>query len=189
MEVENTAAGVDASNNADGNGSPTEEITSTDAEGSEQATGTAETDYKQLYENQKIRAEKAEAALKGKPEVQNYDPEAIAKTAEEAARRTYEEQYLNEQGYPDEIKTEIETVAKVQGISLREAAQHGYIKAQMEEYQRQQRVATASPDASGGGNAGYVFDPENPPDVDVSTPEGQKAIEEWERQLEQKRGK
>lgn len=116
-----------------------------------------------------------------------YDPDAVAKAAEDAARRTYDQQYIDDQGFPDEIKEAISKVAVAQGVSLRQAAQDGYIQHLMQEHQRAEKVRNASPDAGGGGNAGYVFDPDNPPDVDVSTPEGQKAIEEWEQQLERMR--
>lgn len=189
MEVDTTQAGVDASTDAAGNGASTDDVTSHEVDTQSAGGDEASKDYKALYENQKTRAEKAEAALKQSKPEGTYDPEAVRKEAEAAAQRTYEQQYLNEQGFPDEIKAEIETLAQVKGISLREAAQHGYIQAQVEEHKRQQRVAAASPDTGAGGNAGYAFDPENPPNVDVSTPEGQAAIEQWEKELERRRSK
>lgn len=143
---------------------------------------------KSLYENQKIRAEKAEAALKD-PNRATFDPEAITKVAEAAAQRTYDQQYINEQGFPDEIKAKIEKVAKAEGITLRQAAQDGYVQYLMQEHKRAERVRQASPDAGGGSKASYAFDAENPPDVDVSTPEGAAAIKQWEEELERRGGK
>lgn len=188
MIEEINQAGADAATSTDGDGASTEDLNN--YEGDTQS-GQADNgkDWQKMYEDQKTRAEKAEAAAKAAREGSSYDPETIRKEAEAAAQRTYEQQYLNEQGFPDEIKSEIETLAQLKGISLREAAQHGYIQTQVEDYKRQQKVAQASPDTGNGGTASYTFDPDNPPDVDVSTTEGQEAIEKWEQELERRRSK
>lgn len=179
MLEEQNPAGVDASTDTASDGATTEDVTT-------EATDTADgKDYQALYENQKARAEKAEAALKQRSDV-NYDPETIRKEAEAAARRTIDQQYLDELGYPDDIRAAVEKVAQVSGVSLRQAAQDGYIQTLVAEHERAERVKAATPSAGGGATSAYVFDPKNPPDVDVSTPEGQEAIAQWEAELERR---
>jgi hypothetical protein len=169
VDVDNTE------NHEEGNGSPTDELINEDV-----------AKYQKIAEDQRIRAEKAEAKLKDKAP-QSFNPEDIRKQAEEAARAAFEQRDIEELGYDETITEQIKKVAQLQGVSVRKAAQDPYIQHLVQEHQRAEKVANAS--ATTGGTTTYTFNPEQPPEVDVSTPEGQKAIEDWERQLERHHSK
>lgn len=181
MDEETTQVDVDhTENHEDGNGTTTEGINKQDDQ---------EKDWAKIAQDQKIRAEKAEARLKAlsgdtknKPE-STFDAEAIRKEAEQAAIKAIEQRELQSLNYPDEIKDEIKFVMERKGLTVRDAEQNPYIQSLVAEHQRAERVANASA-ASSGGSMAYKFDPNTPPDVDVSTEDGQKAIEQWERDLE-----
>lgn len=173
-------APVDALNDGTGNSVETEDLTPSTTTNEQQEP---DKDYQKLYENQKIRAEKAEAALKAKADG-TFDPELIRKEAEEAAKRTFDQQYIDSLGLPEDITKAIEKVAAVQGMSLKQASQDGYVQALIKEHERSERVKAATPSSGEGASVNYVFDPNNPPNVDVSTPEGAAAIEQWEKDLE-----
>lgn len=82
---------------------------------------------------------------------------------------------------PDDLKDEVKDLAKLKGISVREAAQLPYIRSRKEEVEREERVKAATPKRTNKG--GYVpnIDPSkplNPEDFDLNTEEGRKAWKE-----------
>ena len=142
--------------------------------------------WQEIAENQRIRAEKAEQKAKelaGQTQqetTQQFDPSIIEKTLEQKLA----ERDLQAMEYPDEIKDEIKTLAAVKGVDVREAAKNPYIQSLVEEHKRAEKVKAASPDTSGRATTSYSFDPSTPPDVDLTTPEGQDEMLKWEQQLE-----
>jgi len=181
-QVQNPA-GDDASN-------VTNEETQTDTNQDEsQNLNNQNTDadkLKEIAENQRIRAEKAEAQLKKLSEQsteqkpQEFDPSLIEKTLDQKLA----ERDLQSLEYPDEIKEQIKRVADISGVDVRQAASDPYIQSLVQEHERAEKVKAASPDTSGKQTTSYSFDPSNPPDVDLTTPEGQEAQLNWEKQLE-----
>jgi hypothetical protein len=78
----------------------------------------------------------------------------------------------------DEIKTEVKELAKLKGISVREAAKLPYIINKIAEVEKEQRILNASPKRSGKGGSVLTYDPTkplDPADFRLDTPEGQKA--------------
>lgn len=78
---------------------------------------------------------------------------------------------------PDELKTEVQKVAKYEGISIREAAKSTYILHKKQEYEQAERIKNATPTRKGGSR--YIVDPTKPPtsdDLKLETEEGRK---EW----------
>jgi len=78
----------------------------------------------------------------------------------------------------EEIKTEIKELAKLKGISVREAAKLPYIVNRIEEAEKEKRIINATPKRSNRGNGAITYDPTkplNPADFALDTPEGQKA--------------
>lgn len=80
---------------------------------------------------------------------------------------------------PDDIKADVEAVAKVRGISIGEAAKLPYIVSAIEEAERVKRIESATPRRTSRGNySSNSVDPSkplNPSDFKLDTPEGQKA--------------
>jgi hypothetical protein len=122
-----------------------------------------------------------------KAEVKTNAKEPDTSDISKYVRQVLDEEYLADQNLPDTIKQKAKTVAQIEGISIKQALKHNYISAEIEEYNRANNVANAAAGGSKRGGSSTSFDPETPPDVDVSTPEGQKAIEEWENKLEKLR--
>lgn len=80
--------------------------------------------------------------------------------------------------YAPEIKKEIERIAKVQGISVKQAARDPYIVYKIGEAEKEQKASEASISRTNRstGKKNYSFD--KPPEIDVTTKEGR---EEWEK--------
>lgn len=79
---------------------------------------------------------------------------------------------------PDSIKTEVEKIAKFEGISVNEAANSDYIKFKVDEFRKAERIKNATPSRSGAKSYSASYDPSKPPnpgDFDFSTEEGRKA--------------
>ncbi len=92
-----------------------------------------------------------------------------------------EERDLNSLGLSDELKAEVKDLAKLKGISVREAMNLPYIQARKEEAEREERIKKATPPRSGKG--GYVSSvdpskPLNPSDFNLNTEEGRTAWNE-----------
>lgn len=82
---------------------------------------------------------------------------------------------------PDELKDEVKDLAKLKGISVREAAQLPYIKARKEEAEREERIKAATPKRTNKGAYVPNYDPSKPlnsADFDLNTEEGRKAWQE-----------
>lgn len=85
---------------------------------------------------------------------------------------------LSELDLPDELKDEVKDLAKLKGISVRQAAQLPYIQSRRQEVEKQKLIENATPKRKGRG--GYVtsYDPSKPlnaADYDLSTEDGRKA--------------
>ena len=86
---------------------------------------------------------------------------------------------LESLGLPEEIETEVKDLAKVKGISVREAAKLPYIVSTIEEAEKAKLIESATPKRKGKGNyASIKIDPSKPLDPDdfaLDTKEGRKA--------------
>ena len=81
--------------------------------------------------------------------------------------------------FPEDLKAEIQKVAKYEGIPIREAAKNPYILHKKQEFEQAERIKNATPTRTSGGK--YIVDPSKPLDpsnFDMSTPEGRKAWDE-----------
>jgi hypothetical protein len=88
---------------------------------------------------------------------------------------------LESLGLSDDLKAEVKDLAKLKGISVRDAAQLPYIKARKEEVEREERIKKATPKRSNSGSYTPSYDPSkplNPDDFDMNTEEGRKAWKE-----------
>lgn len=127
--------------------------------------------------------EKAQAS--GNPSPQQKDGKVetpdVSKLVAEEVKKTLEARDLESLNLPDEVTQEVRELAKLRGISVREAAKLPYIQSRVEEIKREERIKKAIPKRNGGGGVVPTVDPTqplNPNDFDLSTEEGQKA---WEQ--------
>lgn len=92
-----------------------------------------------------------------------------------------EERDLESLTLSDELKAEVKDLAKLKGISVREAAKLPYILSRKEEIEREERIKNATPKRSGSGSYVSSIDPSkplNPQDFKLDTEEGRKAWNE-----------
>lgn len=109
---------------------------------------------------------------------EDQDLEAIV---ERKLNERLEVQALESLDLPEELQTEVKDLAKVKGISIREAAQLPYIRTRKEELEREARVKAATPRRTNKGSYASSYDPAkplNPADFDLNTEEGRKAWQE-----------
>jgi len=91
---------------------------------------------------------------------------------------------LKRMSLPDEIEQEVKDLAKLKGISVREAAEHPIIIAMKQDYEKEQGVANATPTRSKKGSYGSVIDPSKPLDPNDARYEGfstKEGVEKWNK--------
>lgn len=98
-----------------------------------------------------------------------------------------EQRDLDAMDLPDDIKAEVQTIAKMKNIPVRKAASDPYIKYKLEEYQREQKTTEAAVTRTRKGTR-VKFDPQTPPQVDMSTEEGRKTWDEYTQFLKENAG-
>lgn len=95
-----------------------------------------------------------------------------------------EERELQAIDCPEDLKSEIKKLAKIQGISVKQALADPYIQYKKEDMERDQRNTEAS---TGGTRKGVaLMDENNIPEFDYSTEEGRKKAKEWRDSLNKK---
>jgi hypothetical protein len=174
MNEDENKVDVDTENHEDGDSSKTEDINN--AEKSELAK------VKRIAEDQRKRAEKAEAELKSKKgyKEQSFDPEEIKKQAQEAVRNEADSEFLDESDYSDELKEQLKAHAKATGATVRSTVKGDFGKFLVERAIAKQRADEAANNGNRKGRSAGVTDPTvplNPEDFDLSTEEGRK---EWD---------
>lgn len=118
---------------------------------------------------------------KGEGKKPNVETPDIDERIKAGVNAVMEERDLQSLDLPDDLKAEIKNLAKIKGISVREAANDPYIKYRVEEVERAKRIEAATPKRSNKGGYSLTIDPSkplNPTDFKLDTPEGQKAWDE-----------
>lgn len=146
-----------------------------------------------LVKREKEHREKLSGAIKqkiswrekaNKPPVKKDDKETpdVDKLVDQKLNERLEARDLEGLSLPnDEIKEEVKQLAKLKGISVREAAKLPYILNRIEEVEKEKRILNASPKRSNKGTYTVNIDPSKPlepKDFALDTPEGQKAWNE-----------
>ena len=146
-----------------------------------------------LVKREKEHREKLSGAIKQKigwrekakkPPVKKDDEEKtdVDKLVDQKLNERLEARDLGDLSLPnDEIKEEVKQLAKLKGISVREAAKLPYILNRIEEVEKEKRILNASPKRTNKGTYTVNYDPSkplNPEDFDFNTPEGVKAWRE-----------
>ncbi len=95
---------------------------------------------------------------------------------------------LAEMEYPDEIKTVIDNVSKLNKVSVKKALSDPYVTAKIEAWKKAEGVddsALSKKDNKGNiikSNDEEEFDG-SPPDIDVTTEEGRKEYDKWKADM------
>lgn len=120
------------------------------------------------------------------PVKQAVDPDEVLKKAEEIVSTRFEQRDLDDLGLPDEIKAEVQKVAKAQGISIRKAATDPYILFQKEQWEKEQKTTEAAISRNNKTATTTAFDINNPPkldpSVDPNTAEGKTALAKFRQE-------
>ena len=113
------------------------------------------------------------------PDDKDGEPD-IDKLVDQKLAERFEQRELDSLDLQDELKEEVKDLAKLKGISVREAAQLPYILSKKEEAEREERIKKATPKRSKKGSHAPSYDPAkplNPDDFDFDTDEG---VEAWQ---------
>lgn len=107
------------------------------------------------------------------------DKPDIDKLIDQKVAERLEARDLDSLSFPnDEIKEEVKTLAKLKGISIKEAAKLPYIVNRIADVEKEKRIINATPKRSAKGGGQISYDPTKPLDPNdfaLDTPEGQKA--------------
>jgi hypothetical protein len=150
--------------------------------------------FRELSDNYRKRAEKAEAELKklrrGNPPLRHgskkstqtqVDPDDLYERARQAAREELESRDLEEMEYSDTVKDEIKAIAKAKGMSFRQAAKDGYIQYIVAEEQQKAKLNAAADNGAKKGTSVSTYDGSQPLSADkfdLDSEEGRKAYQE-----------
>lgn len=115
------------------------------------------------------------------------DPDELLKKAEEVVEQRFEKRDLDSLELPDEIKSEVQKIAKAQGISIRQAASDPYILFKKEQYEKEQKTNEAAISRNNKTAATQTFDPANPPKLDLTldpnSAEGKAAVAKYQKDM------
>ena len=117
----------------------------------------------------------------------SINPDEIESKARQAAREELENEFLDSMDVPDDLKTEIKKLAKLEGIPVRKAATDPYILHKREKYEQEKKVQEAAISRNNKTAAQTSFDPDKPPkldpNIDVNTPEGKAALAKYQKDM------
>ena len=99
---------------------------------------------------------------------------------DEEFNKRFEQRDLESLDYPDDLKTEVQKLAKVQGISVKKAALDPYIQFKKQEYDKAQKADEAAISRTHKSTGGKVaFSTSEPPEVDMASDDGRKKWDEY----------
>lgn len=97
-----------------------------------------------------------------------------------------EKRDLEAMSYPPEIKKEIERVAQITGVTVKQAVSDPYIVAKIADYDRGRETEEASITRTNNSGSKKTFSFDSPPDVDMSTEEGRKTWDAYKADMTKK---
>lgn len=111
------------------------------------------------------------------------DTENLDKTLDDKVTASLEKRDLDSLEYSDDVKKEIQRVANIRQISIKEALRDPYITSKVEDYEKEQKTDEASISRTNnrGGKKSVSLD--NPPEVDMGTEEGRKEWEDYKKAM------
>lgn len=112
--------------------------------------------------------------------------EEVDRIAETKANEILDKRDLNDLNLPDELKSEVQKIARNTGVSVRQAAKDPYIQFKVDAWKKQQQEEEATLSRKNNATGSTTYDPEKPPRVDMSTEEGRKKWKEWKEKAGRK---
>jgi len=116
---------------------------------------------------------------------EGLDAESIRKQTEETVKSQFDEEYLEDSDYSDDLKAEMRKIAKVNGTSVRSASKDSYIQHLINEEKSENQSAEAANNGTGERKSGKDGSQGMPDKFTeptfMMTEEGQKEYEEWEK--------
>lgn len=129
--------------------------------------------------------QKAQSSIKPKPEAgkaqDNKEIPNLDELVDRKLTERLEAQELKSLNLSEELEAEVKNLAKLKGISIREAYQDGYITYRKDQIDREARITSATPKRTKTGSYAKTIDlskPLNPQDFDLNTEDGIKAWKE-----------
>jgi len=116
------------------------------------------------------------------------EPKEKSKVSDEDILRVLEKRELDELDLNDDIKTEVEKIAKLKGVSIKKALNDPYIVFQKEQFEAKQRAEEASLGSKGRPAMKKDYSAQSPADFDLSTEEGRKEYAKYEEHIRKELG-
>lgn len=144
-------------------------------------------EFKNVIRQKRDWREKAQRASEtpkgdagGKGKSQNNETPDIGALVSQTVREVLEARDIESLGLSDELKAEVKDLAKVKGISVREAAQLPYIQSRKAEIEKAERIKQATPKRSNNGTYTVTYDASKPLNPeDFKTPDGNLDVKAW----------
>lgn len=138
--------------------------------------------FKAIEQKRKYRDDPArKPATPPNPDNKNEPPKGVApEDVGKMLDERLEQRDLDEMPHSEDIKKEIKRIAQIQGVSVKQAARDPYIVAKIDE----EKKAKAADDAAISRNnrqGGKKTFSTTPPDVDMTTKEGQEEWDAWKK--------
>jgi len=93
------------------------------------------------------------------------------------------ERDLDDLNLPDDIRKETDEWARFKGISVKQAAKAPHIAAKINDYEAERKTEEAAITRKNRTGGKQTVSIDNPPQVDLKTPEGRKTWDEWKEAL------
>jgi hypothetical protein len=131
------------------------------------------------------RTKAQEAGIKPKSEEipQPKGQEPISTNVESIIDKALDKRELDSLELSDELKKQVETYAKVQGVSVKKALSSDYVSFLREKEEKKERVENASLGTGRKGTAKKDYSDMKPEDFDLKTPEGKAEFAKYEDYL------
>jgi hypothetical protein len=114
-----------------------------------------------------------------KPQVDTDKSKDTSVDFDKKLAEALEKRDLESLEYPDELKKVISQIAKVNETSVKKATEDPYVKAKIDAWQKQKDAEETALGRNNKSSSKERFDPETPPDVDMTTKEGVAAYDTW----------
>jgi len=173
----------------------TENIDTVEDESTETPEETPEDKIVRLEETNKqlfARAKKAEDKAKTKsesPTINKVEPVQetpdITNIVGQEVQKVMDQQSLDALEVGDKFKQSIQSYAKAEGITIKDAVKSDYFIFLKEKEDNAKKVEDASLSSKRGAPSKQDFDVRKPPKVDLSTDQGQETWEAWKAYLKE----
>lgn len=130
---------------------------------------------------QKIKYREA-ATTKPAPSKEAPKENETSADVEARIKKEFEQRDLDDMDLPDELKSEVQRLATVQGISVRQASKDPYIIFKKEDYEKNAKIEGATVSRTNKGKT-VKFDVSKPPAPNMATEEGRKEWDDYKKFL------